>query len=257
MLNAKTLFFATREERNKLIFRSQSSHINSLSELERAKALSLLVNSFVIDFIDIQIEHDSKQSAGSVLSSKNLKFALTEIVEQYKSTIIPELLSLIEDQTIGSQTSKNIFEMFGATKLASANKVSRVLSTKLGLLWERFAEVSPYTVDTQKEFAITIKGIDLISKNIRTEEIEYLQIKTQKNTLTGSQKSRSVAELKIHENSVFCVCFNNGASWTFSQNSGVKRVCGENFWKRIGISYDIVLEVAKELVLELESVYTG
>ena len=128
------------------------------------------------------------------------------------------------------------------------------LSTTMGLLWERLASISPYAINPEIEFNLKIKGIDLISLNVDTNEIEYQQLKTQHNTLTGSQKGRSVQELIIHDNPVFCACLANNSSWTFS-HPDIPRVSGEDFWHRIGISYDVFLKSVQELVLELENEY--
>ena len=257
MLDAQQIFNATKSERNQMIVLSHKVDVDSLDELKKAQAVSNTINEFIREFIEIQIERDSQQDSGSILSERNLRIAFANIVEQFKSKTIPELHKLVDNRASSIAMSKNLFEMFGATKLASASKVSRVLSTKLGHLWEQFAEVSPYTVDPKKEFSVPIKGIDLIAKNAKSTRIEYLQIKTQKNTLTGGQMSRSVAELKIHQNSVFCVCFDNGASWTFSESTGVPRVCGQEFWNRIGIPYETVLDSASSLILELEREYVS
>ncbi|GAL33138.1 hypothetical protein JCM19240_6570 [Vibrio maritimus] len=94
---------------------------------------------------------------------------------------------------------KNIYELAGAATLASANNITRNLSTKMGLLWERVASISPYAINTESEFGLKIKGIDLISLNISTGRVEYQQLKTKHDTLTGSQRERSVEELSIHE----------------------------------------------------------
>ncbi|MCL6272223.1 hypothetical protein M3P05_20075, partial [Sansalvadorimonas sp. 2012CJ34-2] len=87
------------------------------------------------------------------------------------------------------------------------------------------------------------------------EVIEYQQLKTQQNTLTGSQKTRSVQELSIHDNPVFCACFPNN-KWTFNHSS-IPRVSGEEFWSRIGIPYDLVLEKVNALIIELEQEYVS
>ena len=94
----------------------------------------------------------------------------------------------------------------------------------------------------------------MIALNKNTNIIEFQQLKTQHNTLTGSQKRRSVEELQIHDNPVFCACFANNSSWTFN-HPDIPRVSGTDFWSRIGIPYDLFLNHARNLVLELEKEY--
>ena len=83
--------------------------------------------------------------------------------------------------------------------------------------------------------------------------IEYQQLKTQHNTLTGSQKSRSIQELEIHENPVFCASFTLG-SWTFNHSS-IPRISGVEFWNGIGIEYSTLEIKVKDLFMEFERVF--
>lgn len=255
MPNAQQLYNSSINERHKLIVDAYSKLIEKSDGLDLSSAISKTINEFIDDFITLKIANDRQRHSGSVLLETNIEKALINTSKEYKREIVPALRQILEYKMESVESSQNIFEMFGATKLASANKVSRFLSTKLGHLWENFARISPYTVDTEKEFKIVIRGIDLIAKNIFTNDIEHLQIKTQKNTLTGSQRERSVDELKVHENPEFCACFENNAQWTFSENKGIKRVCGKAFWERIGIPYEIIMEVAHKLIIELEQEY--
>ena len=118
---------------------------------------------------------------------------------------------------------KNIYEMSGAVKLSFANKATRSTSTSMGSLWERIAALSLYAINPESEFGVRLPGIDLISKNIQTNIIEYKQLKSQKDTLTGSQKKRSVLELEINDNPVFCAVLHNKSSWNF-KHKDIQRV---------------------------------
>lgn len=257
MLNAQILHNSSINERNKIIVDAYRKLVEKPEGLDVPSAISKTINNFIDEFIEIKIAEDRQRLSGSILLDTNIERALTNTSNEYKKEIVPALRQVLDYRMESIESSQNIFEMFGATKLASANKISRFLSTKLGHLWEEFARISPYTVDTEKEFKIGIRGIDLIAKNIITNDIEHLQIKTQKNTLTGSQRERSVDELKIHKNPVFCACFENSAQWTFFENKGIKRVCGKAFWERIGIPYEIIMEVVHKLILGLEQEYVN
>ena len=46
--------------------------------------------------------------------------------------------------------------------LVTSNSVTRSLSTKMGILWEEIADISPYVIIPEFEFGIKIKGIDII-----------------------------------------------------------------------------------------------
>ena len=137
--------------------------------------------------------------------------------------------------------------------MAFASNATRNISTKLGLLLEAIGGQSPYSVNTESEFGFKIKGVDLISKNKFTGVIEYQQLKTQKNTLTGSQKGRIVQELSIHDKPLVCASFDLN-SWTFSHKT-IERIAGNDFWSRIGLPFDTILKHTKKTMMTLEAEY--
>jgi hypothetical protein len=146
----------------------------------------------------------------------------------------------------------NLFELVGATKLIRANQLSRVVSTQLGAAWEEIAAISKFAVSPELDLGLKITGIDLIFAE--EGKLRHTQIKTQKNTLTGSQKDRSISELRVHPHPLFAAAF-NVASWTFPpfKSCGVERVAGEAFWSKLEIDYDQVVAAARRCVLSLES----
>ena len=223
-------------------------------ELEKAKALSDVLNSFLPAYFELKIAADGEREEGSALDEGNIGEAFSSEVDDYSEIAKANLRSSVPTAESLKASSKNIYEMAGAEKLAFSNNVTRTLNTTMGLLWERLASVSPYAVNPELEFGQKIKGIDLIARNKETGDIEYQQLKTQKNTLTGSQKPRSVQELKLHASPVFCACLANNSSWTFN-HPDIPRVAGEEFWSRLGIDYVTVLEHVEELVRELEELY--
>lgn len=233
---------------------SHTRNFNKLNEIDQARELARVINTFIMDYINLHVDRDFSSSSGSILTIKNLKIAFDKEIDDFKPELIKELKNAMHTKQELLQSPKNIYDMSGATKLSLANNVTRQLSTKLGYLWEKLAAISPYAISPEIEFDLKIKGIDLISLNIDSDDIEYQQLKTQRNTLTGSQKGRSEEELMIHSNPVFCACFLNKSAWTF-KHEYIPRVAGEDFWHRIGISYDVLLQSAQELILEVEDEY--
>ena len=254
MVTSREIFQSNIERRNELILRETRSLDGMVSEIDKSREISRVINTFLPDYFRLCLEQDNNREDGSILLETNLIEAFDHEIKLFKSLAIAELKDSISTQEALLKSSKNVYEMSGAVKLAFANNATRNLSTTMGHLWERLASVSPYAINPESEFNIKIKGIDLIVLNFHSAEIEYQQLKTQHNTLTGSQKPRSVEELQVHKNPVFCACFANNSSWTFN-HPDIPRVSGNDFWSRIGISYEIVLSNVKKLVLDLEKEY--
>lgn len=253
MIDVNNLISLTPSQRRIEIIK-HTNNLSALDEIAQARELARVINTFIEDYINLLVNKDSASSSGSVLEDANLKDAFDKEIDKFKPTAIQQLRNAMPTEQELLRSAKNLYEMSGATKLSFANKVTRNLSTTMGLLWERLASISPYAINPEIEFNLKIKGIDLISLNVDSNDIEYQQLKTQHNTLTGSQKGRSVQELIIHDNPIFCACLANNSSWTFS-HPDIPRVSGEEFWHRIGISYDVFLQSVQELVLELEDEY--
>ena len=250
MLTAKDVYANSRDERRKLIFQ-EVKNIVGASEIDNAREIARVLNTFLAEYFELRIFADSEKKTGSILSRDNLSAAFDYVIDRFKPEAISNFRAILLTEKEFLKSSKNLYEMCGAVQLSFANGVTRNLSTTMGLLWERLASISPYAINTEFEFNIKIKGIDLIAKNFSTCNIEYQQLKTQHNTLTGSHKERSVEELLLHDNPVFCASFTNNSKWTFSHPS-IPRVSGVNFWSRIGIPYDLVLDKLQALILELE-----
>ncbi len=86
--------------------------------------------------------------------------------------------------------------------------------------------------------------------------IKYTQIKTKKDTLTGSQKDRSIDELKIHPYSIFAAALDMGSSWTISaksvQDYTIQLMAGHSFWSSINLDYDLILTKVAKTIKELD-----
>ena len=132
--------------------------------------------------------------------------------------------------------------------LSLANTFTRSLSTKLGEVWEKIACISPKVVSPDIDFGIKIKGVDVII--LLDGNLTYTQIKTMKGTLTGSQVTRSISELKLHDHSLFVGALDLG-TWTFSSED-ITRQTGEEFWSRIDLDYSEIHKLAGNVMKKLE-----
>ena len=195
MLSAQNVYAENRDRRKVLILQETRNIEKTFTEIEMAREVSRVLNTFLPEYFELRISADAAREAGSILLRENLSSAFDAEINIFKPAAIAQLRAELPTREGLLESSKNLYEMAGAVKLSFANRVTRNLSTTMGLLWERLASISPYAINTEIEFNIKIKGIDLIAKNIVTEIIEYQQLKTQHNTLTGSQKPRSVEEL--------------------------------------------------------------
>ena len=183
-----------------------------------------------------------KQKAGPL---PDLRQRFDAILAKYSRTI---LAGAAEPAT---EDAANLFELVGALKLVRANSVSRLVSTHLGSAWEEMAALSHLAVSPEVDFGVRLKGVDIVF--LEGEFLRHTQIKTQKNTLTGSQKGRSISELRLHPRPLFAAAF-DVAAWTFppKATSGVERVAGPAFWSKLGIDYEDVVGAARDCFLGLE-----
>ena len=237
----------TEERRNRVLDRLPANYVpegenKAERELSQARDYSEILNIFIEDYIQLQINRDNDRDVGSVLENENLT---TDIREALNEFFEEKVLNIFE-----ADGNENIFSMSAANNLHFANKVTRSLSTKLGNLWEIIASISPYAINPEEEFGFKIKGIDLIIVNRNTNALEYIQLKTTRGTLTGSQITRAGTELSIHQCPVFAAAFDI-TPWTFNHDT-IPRVAGEQFWGRIGIDYDVVRSEVIRLISRID-----
>lgn len=171
---------------------------------------------------------------------KNLRERFNEILCLAESAILASANEPDGDE----QNAKNLFDLFGARRLAGANKLSRLVSTHLGSAWEAMAAESHLAISPELKFGERIEGIDIVL--LEGQVLRHTQIKTQKNTLTGSQKPRTLVELRRHSHPLFAAAF-DVARWNFPslKSCGVERIAGKAFWVKLGIDYDVVYSEAK------------
>lgn len=168
--------------------------------------------------------------------------------DNFTTKIIPELKTTLSSE-INNKNPENVYQLANAVKLSTANAITRKFNTNLGLLWERIAVLAPNVVSPEIEFGYKIEEVDVIV--LHDSKLYYTQLKTQKNTLTGSQKKRTVEELKKHENQWFVACIETNCTSTMPTKN-LKCLVGKEFWTLIGISYDDILENLKGVIQEVE-----
>lgn len=168
---------------------------------------------------------------------------ISEVFDDFTNSIIPELSQKKVD---ACHESRNVYQISGAAKLSSANTVTRTYNTELGLLWEKIADLAPNVVSPELDFHFKIPEVDVIV--LYEDKLYYTQLKTQRNTLTGSQGNRTVDELKKFPYNWFVACIDTDVSWTAPRT--LNRLVGREFWDKIGIDYDkdILLNLKKSIM---------
>jgi hypothetical protein len=195
------------------------------------------------------------------LSELEINKIIDGILENFRE----EVMNALRQQRINfRKTSKtkrskfqNIFQFAQCENLYLSNKYVNLISENMGHKLEEIANISNQVLIPEKTLKIKIKGIDLIIFDQGL--IRYTQLKTKKDTLTGSQASRSINELRIHRNSIFAAALNMGNSWTISykkaQDLGIELKAGDDFWSLIGLDYQTILtklaNVSKKIDREL------
>lgn len=221
-------------------------------QLRESFRISKVLNRHIDQFIVLQLGECADRLNQKDLNTSIFESHLNEVLESFLPEAIAQISKLRPSAEELKAKPKNLYELAGATELAFANRVTRSISTTMGALWERIAWFSPYVVDPDTQFGIKIAGIDIILKNKDSGLIEYAQLKTQRNTLTGSQSGRADSELSLHDYPIFCACFLTKQSWTYNTKKNIPRFAGEEFWSRIGIDYSIVTKGLSDFVLKLE-----
>lgn len=201
-------------------------------ELQKAKEIAAHQNPRILDTL--------KEKARNPPTEAALETAFGEILEKCKIRILQAA-----SNTKAAQIVRNFYDLVEAPKLAEANRLSRLVSTHLGAAWEEMAALSHLAMRPEER----ILGVDIVL--LEGERLRHTQIKTQKNTLTGSQVTRSREELELHDFPLFAAAF-GVANWTFNAPN-IDRVTDGEFWdKKLGISHKLVRKVASQYVGEIE-----
>ncbi|MGC9503501.1 hypothetical protein [Baaleninema sp.] len=181
------------------------------------------------------------------IDSRQIQRGIRDICDSFESEVLQglqqEKAEFRQNLKLTQSKFKNIFEFAGLENLYLSNNYTRFISENLGHKIEDIAALSPYVFIPESRLGITLKGIDCII--FGEGQLYYTQIKTKKDTLTGSQVSRSINELKIHPYSMFVAALDMGSSLSLSRKkadkNGIKVLIGEEFWSEIGICYSEVL----------------
>ena len=220
-------------------------------DIQRAYRISIILTPVLLDFFREQIQRDQNQE--SVLKKEKQSNLISQKCQEFGKQFIKSMLASKRTPQDMESNPLNLYEMCGAAIFAQSNSISRTLSTKMGDLWENIVNISPYAVSPGQDFGLRINGIDSIILPDGEKTPIFVQLKTARGTLTGSQVPRSRVELGIHKKALFAVAFSLG-QWTFSSTE-IPRVCGEQFWNLIKLDYPLLKSHVKEMILKIESAY--
>ncbi|MEC4989410.1 MAG: hypothetical protein SAJ37_11730, partial [Oscillatoria sp. PMC 1068.18] len=176
--------------------------------------------------------------------NQKIDIILNRFKEEVLAGLSQEKANFRQNVTQKTSDFKNIFEFSQSENLYLSNMYTRFISENLGHKFENIAAISPKVFIPEIELGIKIKGVDLIiyDRNL----LWYTQLKTKKDTLTGSQKDRTISELELHPNRIFAAALDMGGSWTIShkisQAKNIRLLSGSNFWSLIDLNYNMILE---------------
>jgi hypothetical protein len=252
-LTAETLIPLSAKERKASILRHAAlidvSHIAD-KDLHIAYKYGKIISSIAPNYFQDKIAQDNKN--GSVLESNIQSHLINRETEEFANNFINWLKADFENKNQSTDHHPNpcnLFELCGAKLLVTSNSVTRSLSTRMGSLWEKISNISPYIINPEVEFGIKITGIDILI--FSGETVRFAQLKTLKGTLTGSQVKRSRKELIIHENPLFIAAFDLG-KWTFTENSEIDRIAGKAFWDMIYMDYYLVENHVRKMLQRID-----
>ena len=169
-------------------------------------------------------------------------YTIPEVFQQFSQTFMDGISVKLNNP------GDSLFTLSNTKYFAFANIITRDLSRRWGKIWEDIAVISPKVVSPEKTFGgYKIPGVDFLM--LLHNKLYFCQMKTAKNTLTGSQAPRSRTELELFQNSAFISAFDIG-SWHFN-SSHTQRLAGEQFWKLIDINY---FEIETNFIKTLENI---
>jgi hypothetical protein len=249
-MNGRDFWAMSQNERQEYVAKNRPAKYSQLDKVEQGRIDSTTINPLLDLYFKVSIDEDKKHGQ-FIDNASNQEKKIKELFDVFITEKKDKVIDIFSNLKSFTNNPSNIYEYAKTPGFILGNKVTRDISESLGHIWEDVASLSPYAVSPDDDFLFKIAGIDIIAKHISTGKIEYLQIKTKENTLTGSQKDRSVNELLVHENPVFATALRTSSGWTFSQHDQITRVAGKEFWERIGISYEFVLKHSIRAIKEL------
>ncbi|MDJ0509679.1 MAG: hypothetical protein QNJ64_10565 [Crocosphaera sp.] len=219
-------------------------------ELSETYKIARILDELLMDYFRI--------NTGRISTVNSYEYKIDKILKIFKQETLTSLGKEKEKfRQVNYQTKKrfkNIFEFSKSENLYLSNMYTRFISEKLGHKFEEIANLSNKVYLPDQELGIKLKGIDLIIYDQGL--IKYTQLKTKKDTLTGSQKERSIQELSIHPYSIFAAALNMGNSLTISKKAvedyNIELLIGESFWSLIDLDYDLILNKISKIIRELD-----
>ena len=212
------------------------------NELKSAYSKARAIDEFLIkDYFPNQKSPSDSQKV------KQVKQILKVFEEDVLSSLLAAKDNFSNTRKTTSKTKTNLFLIAGTKNLFLSNKYTRTITTTLGNILEQILEIDKSKCfDSEIHFNLKVKGVDKFILD-ESGNIRHVQVKTKKDTLTGSQAKRSVIELGIHPNPIFAALFDFG-SWHFPIHSKIARMTGNEFWALVGLDYEMVLnQVCKSL----------
>ncbi|CCQ50010.1 hypothetical protein WH8501_00380 [Crocosphaera watsonii WH 8501] len=149
------------------------------------------LDNYLEDYFDINNQFTSISNV-----DRKIDKILDKFIKEVLDGVYQEKDKFRKAMNTKKKTFKNIFEFSKSENLYLSNMYTRFISENLGHKLEEIANLSNNVYIPDRELEINIKGIDLIIYDQGL--IKYTQLKTKKDTLTGSQKDRSIIELRIH-----------------------------------------------------------
>lgn len=219
--------------------------------LQRDYQIARTLDNYLEDYFKI---HSSSKSISNI--EEKIDEILAKFIREVLSGIHKKKDKFRKKSNMKNIKYTNLFEFSRSENLYLSSIYTRFISENLGHKLEEIANISSKVYIPEQELKIknnlkiNIKGIDLIIYDQGL--IKYTQLKTKKDTLTGSQKDRSIAELSIHPHSIFAAALNMGNSLTISKKSvekyNIEVLVGDSFWSLIDLNYELILsKIAKAI----------
>ncbi len=227
---------------------------NIPESLKEDYKIARTLDNYLEDYFDINNQFTS-------ISNVDIKIdkILAKFIKEVMDGVSQEKDKFRKAMNTKKKRYKNIFEFSKSENLYLSNIYTRFISENLGHKLEEIANLSNNVYIPDQELGINIKGIDLIIYDQGL--IKYTQLKTKKDTLTGSQKDRSITELSIHPHSIFAAALNMGNSLTISkksvENYNIELLVGDSFWSLINLDYNLILnKIAKAIKFLYKKFYS-
>ena len=187
-------YHGNKEELFKQILKQKNSikiPDNIPESLTEDYKIARTLDNYLEDYFDINNQFTSISNA-----DRKIDKILDKFIKEVLDGVYQEKDKFRKAMNTKKKTFKNIFEFSKSENLYLSNMYTRFISENLGHKLEEIANLSNNVYIPDRELEINIKGIDLIIYDQGL--IKYTQLKTKKDTLTGSQKDRSIIELSIH-----------------------------------------------------------